>query len=709
MAAIALTTDPENDDYEVLVSLFQSGPPKSLNPEDSSQILLDANFQRIYQSHNTPPASSPHDPTRIFSPHNNRSSDAPRQLIDQSHRSKFRFPADKDSVYNMVFRMNILEKKLYWNTIAASHKKQEWVPVESREALVTRIVEALLRAVERMEDSEDDGKKKVEVKVHLKVEERIRVSKEEYEHKWRVKRESETIDDVEKMLIQQNTKMNKVSVEEMKRAAVTAMKTSSSSVLPLDSGSIDVVARRAWEKLLFLSNVVEEEEEEEDGEMMECSICLGPKSFPDHSGDNNHYNNNNNNNGTLGDGERDLSNWLPITASRKAKWWYSAFHNVTAMVGAGVLGLPFAMSELGWAPGLIVIGLSWSITFYSLWQMVEMHELVPGKRFDRYHELGQHAFGEKLGYWIVFPQQFLVQFASNIVYMVTGGKSLKKAAELAIPEAGEIRQTYFILMFCCLQLVLSQTPNFNSLKIVSILAALMSGTYSMIAFVASTVKGSKKGGRTGVSYELRAHTKAGIIFEVLNGLGEIAFAFAGHSVVLEIQATIPSTPEKPSKKPMWKGVVVAYMIVLVCYGSVAVSGYWAYGNKVDDDVLISLQHPVWLISAANFMVFIHVIGSYQIFAMPMFDTIEGFLVRKCNFKPSRILRVVARSLYVALTAFIGMCIPFFGGLLGFFGGLVFASTSFFASIIVGVAIAILAPIGGMRNIILSAKSYKFFS
>lgn len=43
-----------------------------------------------------------------------------------------------------------------------------------------------------------------------------------------------------------------------------------------------------------------------------------------------------------------LNNWLPITASRKAKWWYSAFHNVTAMVGAGVLGLPYAMSQLGW-------------------------------------------------------------------------------------------------------------------------------------------------------------------------------------------------------------------------------------------------------------------------------------------------------------------------------------------------------------------------
>ncbi|PWA81976.1 lysine histidine transporter 1 [Artemisia annua] len=45
--------------------------------------------------------------------------------------------------------------------------------------------------------------------------------------------------------------------------------------------------------------------------------------------------------------EKAIDAWLPITSSRNAKWWYSAFHNVTAMVGAGVLSLPYAMSELG--------------------------------------------------------------------------------------------------------------------------------------------------------------------------------------------------------------------------------------------------------------------------------------------------------------------------------------------------------------------------
>ncbi|XP_022960047.1 lysine histidine transporter-like 5 [Cucurbita moschata] len=428
-----------------------------------------------------------------------------------------------------------------------------------------------------------------------------------------------------------------------------------------------------------------------------------------------------------------LNNWLPITASRKAKWWYSAFHNVTAMVGAGVLGLPFAVSQLGWAPGVTAIVLSWIITFYSLWQLVQLHEVAPGRRFDRYPELGMYAFGPKLGYWTIMPLQLTVQVASSIVYAVTGGKSLKKSCELVFPDTfDEIRETYFILFFTVLQLVMSQSPNFNSLKGVSLLAAIMSFAYSMVACVASFIKGNEDHHSLQVTYGVRSHTAPGQAFDALNGIGTIAFAFAGHSVVLEIQATIPSTEEKPSKVPMWRGVTVAYVIVAICYISVSISGYWAFGIAVDDDVLVSLENPKWLIAAANFMVFLHVIGSYQVFAMPVFDTIESALVGSYRFKPSRALRLIARSSYVALVGFVGMCIPFFGGLLGFFGGLVFAATSYFVpcimwliikrpkpwsfhwiaswtATIIGVSIAVLTPIGGLRQIILSFKSYKIFS
>jgi hypothetical protein len=177
------------------------------------------------------------------------------------------------------------------------------------------------------------------------------------------------------------------------------------------------------------------------------------------------------------------------------------------MVGAGVLSLPYAMSQLGWSVrrptrallitpsidrsishhpsvdpvlnldgspcrevGVTVLVLSWAITLYTLWQMVEMHECVPGKRFDRYHELGQHAFGERLGLWIVVPQQLVVEVGLNIVYMVAGGTSLKKFHDTICGDhnnnrcSRDIKLTYFIMILASCHFVLysQQLPNLHS-------------------------------------------------------------------------------------------------------------------------------------------------------------------------------------------------------------------------------------------------------
>ncbi|XP_012445477.1 lysine histidine transporter 1 [Gossypium raimondii] len=446
---------------------------------------------------------------------------------------------------------------------------------------------------------------------------------------------------------------------------------------------------------------------------------------PDYNGENM------NNNNTLDEKsakQKAIDDWLPINSSRSRKWWFSAFHNVTAMVGAGVLSLPYALSELGWGPGVFILVFSWIITLYTLWQMVEMHEMVPGKRFDRYHELGQYAFGEKLGLYIVVPQQLIVEVSLCIVYMVTGGQSLKKFHDTVCSSCKSIKLTYFIMIFATAEFVLSHLPNFDSISGVSLAAAVMSISYSTIAWSASLAKGVQED----VQYGYKATTTPGTVFGFLSGLGDVAFAYSGHNVVLEIQATIQSTPERPSKGPMWKGVVVAYIIIALCYFPVALIGYWMFGNSVKDNILISLEKPAWLIAMANMFVVVHVIGSYQVYAMPVFDMMETLLVKKLEFNPTRTLRFIVRNAYVAFTMFIGITFPFFGGLLGFFGGLAYAPTTYYLPcviwlivmkprryslswwinwfcIVIGVLLMVLAPIGGMRQIIIQAKDYKFYS
>lgn len=272
-------------------------------------------------------------------------------------------------------------------------------------------------------------------------------------------------------------------------------------------------------------------------------------------------------------------------------------------------------------PGVTVMLLSWIITFYTIWQMVEMHEMIEGKRFDRYHELGQYAFGEKLGLWIVVPQQIIVEVSTCIIYMVTGGKSLKKFQEILFPNVKPIKLTYFIMIFSTIEFILSLLPNFNSLSSVSFVAAVLSITYSFIAWTTAIGSTTQL-----VSYGTRSDKTSDNVFMFLSALGNVAFSYAGHNVVLEIQATIPSTPQNPSKKAMWKGVFTAYVIVAICYLPVAFIGYWVFGNGVDDNILLTLHRPTWLVAAANIFVVVHVIGSYQVYINHFLSSISKYIL-----------------------------------------------------------------------------------
>jgi hypothetical protein len=87
-----------------------------------------------------------------------------------------------------------------------------------------------------------------------------------------------------------------------------------------------------------------------------------------------------------------------------------------------------------------------------------------------------------------------------------------------------------------------QCPNFNALTLVSMAAALMSITYSTIAFGASVAHGPIPD----VQYNLNGFTLANGLFGVWNALGTVAFAYGGHNVVLEIQVPVLRLAQPPA-------------------------------------------------------------------------------------------------------------------------------------------------------------------
>ena len=84
-----------------------------------------------------------------------------------------------------------------------------------------------------------------------------------------------------------------------------------------------------------------------------------------------------------------------MRAEPSAKWYHAAFHSITAMVGAGILALPYSFSYLTWSGGIISLVLCTSVSLYCSHLLAEFHEgPAPDRiRYNRYRDVGRAVLG----------------------------------------------------------------------------------------------------------------------------------------------------------------------------------------------------------------------------------------------------------------------------------------------------------------------------
>ena len=81
-------------------------------------------------------------------------------------------------------------------------------------------------------------------------------------------------------------------------------------------------------------------------------------------------------------------------AGPSAQWYHAGFHNVCAVVGVGVLGLPYAFSYLGWFGGIFGLTATLVVSLYTAYQISALHEEPDGTRHNRYADLGRAMLGK---------------------------------------------------------------------------------------------------------------------------------------------------------------------------------------------------------------------------------------------------------------------------------------------------------------------------
>ncbi|KAK1554259.1 hypothetical protein Q3G72_009824 [Acer saccharum] len=380
---------------------------------------------------------------------------------------------------------------------------------------------------------------------------------------------------------------------------------------------------------------------------------------------------------------------------RTGTWITASAHIITAVIGSGVLSLAWAIAQLGWVAGPAVLMAFSLITYFTSSLLADCYrspDPVTGKRNYTYMDAVRANLGGRKVQLCGLAQY------GNLIGVTVGYTITASISMVAVKRSNcfhkhgheakcNISNNPFMILFACIQIILSQIPNFHKLSWLSILAAVMSFAYSSIglglsiAKIAGGVHARTTLTGTTVGVDVTASEK---IWKTFQAIGDIAFAYAYSTVLIEIQDTVKSSP--PENKSMKRATAVGVSTTTLFYVLCGCLGYLAFGNDAPGNFLtgFGFYEPFWLIDFANICIAVHLVGAYQVFSQPLF----GFVEKKCHKRwpeskfitsehgikipfygvyDVNLFRLVWRTLYVMLTAVVAMIFPFFNDFVGLIG------------------------------------------
>ncbi|KAJ7978672.1 Lysine histidine transporter-like 8 [Quillaja saponaria] len=371
--------------------------------------------------------------------------------------------------------------------------------------------------------------------------------------------------------------------------------------------------------------------------------------------------------------------WLPITESRNGNAYFATFHLLSSGIGVHALVLPLAFATLGWVWGTICLSLTYMWQLYTILLLIQLHESIPGIRFSRYLHLSMAAFGKKLGkVAALFPVMYL-SGGTCVMLIITGGSNMELFFKtICDDKAKSLSSVEWFLVFTCISIAIAQLPNLNSIAGVSLIGAITTVCYCTLLWVLSV----RKGRPAGISYSSSLavaddQSNVAKMSGVLNALGIFFLAFRGHNVLLEIQGTMPSSPKHPSREPMYKGVTISYLLIAMCMFPLAITGFWAYGNKIPSTGgLLSAFSQFHRDQISNFtmgviylLIVIHCLCSFQVYAMVVFDNLELRYTSLKKKRCTRLARTCLRLFVGGLAFFVAVAFPFLPSLAALLGGM----------------------------------------
>ncbi|KAL9255053.1 Amino acid permease 3-like protein [Drosera capensis] len=444
---------------------------------------------------------------------------------------------------------------------------------------------------------------------------------------------------------------------------------------------------------------------------------------------------------------------------RTGNVWTASAHIITAVIGSGVLSLAWAIAQLGWVAGPAIMIMFSAVTYFTSSLLADCYrsgDPVTGKRNYTYMDAVRSNLGG-LQVKICGLNQYINLFGVAIGYTIAASISMTAIKRSNCFHASNdqdschISSIPYMIIFSVVEIIFSQIPDFDQISWLSIVAAVMSFTYSTIGLglgIAYTAENGRiKGSLTGVSIS-GAVTEAKKIWWTFQALGDIAFAYSYSMILIEIQDTVKSPPSEA--KTMKRATLISVAVTTIFYMLCGCMGYAAFGDSSPGNLLtgFGFYNPYWLLDIANAAIVVHLIGAYQVYCQPLFAFIEKvaystfpdstFITKEVKIPiPGyklynlSLFRLVWRTLFVITTTVISMLLPFFNDVVGLLGALGFWPLTVYYPVemyiklkkipkwtnkwiglqilsVTCLVLSIAAAVGSVAGVVLDLKTYKPF-
>eukprot|EP00571_Detonula_confervacea_P000421 CAMPEP_0172314204 /NCGR_PEP_ID=MMETSP1058-20130122/21932_1 /TAXON_ID=83371 /ORGANISM="Detonula confervacea, Strain CCMP 353" /LENGTH=630 /DNA_ID=CAMNT_0013028007 /DNA_START=107 /DNA_END=1999 /DNA_ORIENTATION=+ len=363
------------------------------------------------------------------------------------------------------------------------------------------------------------------------------------------------------------------------------------------------------------------------------------------------------------DKQRKKEKTLEIKASeeeeQKSSFWQCTFNMANILMGVGMLGLPYVFKSAGWIGGFFVtVGfclITWRTSYYLGRELngdprpVHLFDdtssdNVPTrmrKPISGFPAIAREAFGNN-GCVCLSAVLYFELFSCLSIFFVSLGDHL----HALFPSVSQSKHMTIMAGVLMLPSALLRTP-----KLLSYLSAV--GTFATVAVVLSVVLSALvlffTVGDTGNEREYQLYSSSGLSL----ASGIVAYCFSGHAIVPSIYQSM----QRP--QDFERMIDLTYGVVLLSCLLVAISGYYIFGDDVEDQITISLEKESDGGGLMSGLTWLMILTAISKFTLTMFPLALGFEEMLTGILPSDLAMELVDSVVKIVLIFLALAVAIF--------------------------------------------------